>query len=412
MGSRNFTTAFSGKDKLQIVLSLSTLIPFVAVIFLGFGGHLPLVVASTAGLTIVAAAFLLAWATESMQFLVSQTFALAVLALIQVLPEYSFEVVLASQGAHNPDILHLATATMTGANRLLIGAGWPVIFLLTYLASRRAGSRINEVVLDRRQSIEVFFLLVSTAYSFLIVAKRTLAVFDAIILVSLFVAYLYLGYRVPPEVDTNPNLLHGPAQAVSSLRGPSKILVILAFLGFGGFVIFFGAEPFIESLIAVAAVIGISAFFFAQWIAPILTEFPEGVTVSYWANTVRFAPMALGNLISSKVNQWTLLVATIPIAYGISLGSASPISLTDLQVLEILLTAAQSLYAVVVLLDLKFWLRDAAILSILFWIQFFVPPVRLEVSIAYLVLAAVEIFRHRERLKVLSDFWSIVKKRD
>jgi len=409
MTSTNFGAAFSWKDRLQVLLSFATLIPFVAVIFLGVGGHLPPIVATTTGLSIVAAAFLLAWATESMTLLVPQTFALAILALIQVLPEYSLEVVLASQGAHNSTILHLATATMTGANRLLIGAGWPIIFLLTYLASRRTGSPVNEIILDRRQSIEVFFLIVSTAYSFLIVAKRSLDILDAVILVSMFIAYLYLGYRAPAEKDANAALLHGPAQAVSSLRGPAKLLTIVAFLGFGGFVIFFGAEPFIKSIIAVSAVIGISAFFFAQWVAPVLTEFPEGVTVSYWASTVRFSPMAFGNLISSKVNQWTLLVATIPIAYSISLGSVSAIRLTDEQVLEILLTGAQSLYAVVTLLDLRFGSKDAVILSVLFWIQFFLPPIRLEVSIAYLLLATFEFFRHREKLKVLSDFWSVVK---
>ena len=50
------------------------------------------------GLAVVGAAFLLAWAAEVLQLDVSQGLALAVLALIAVLPEYAVDFVVHLEG--------------------------------------------------------------------------------------------------------------------------------------------------------------------------------------------------------------------------------------------------------------------------------------------------------------------------
>ncbi|HLQ21018.1 MAG TPA: hypothetical protein VK127_01795, partial [Nitrososphaerales archaeon] len=59
--------------------------PFVATVVFGFGRDSALIVVVVTGLGMAAASFELAWGTESLQFVVSQVLALAVLATLQVL---------------------------------------------------------------------------------------------------------------------------------------------------------------------------------------------------------------------------------------------------------------------------------------------------------------------------------------
>lgn len=395
-------STFSASEKFIIFGLASTLLPFIAVIFLGWGSSIPLIVAAVTGISIVAAAYFLSWATESLQMLVSQAFALAVLALIQVLPEYSFEVVLAWEQR-----LDLAAATMTGANRLLLGLGWPLIFLVAYFSSRRKGKPIDAIQLDKHQSVEVVFLFIATVYSLVICVKASLSLIDSIILVLIYLAYIVVALRIPSE-GGNEEAMRGPALKISTLEPRKKGIAIFALLFFGAFVIFFGAEPFIHSLMSIASSLGISEYFFVQWFAPFLSEFPESLTAFIWAGTVILASMGLANLISSKLNQWTLLIATIPIAYNLSLGHIEVIMLNPQQVEEILLTSAQTFYGVISLADLRFGFREAIPLITLFLIQFFFPETRLAVTAIFFILALYELYIQRNKLTILSEFTKIV----
>lgn len=393
-------STFTRGDRLQVLVLLICLVPFVATIFLGVAADDPWAVVLSTGLAIASAGFALAWGTESLQFIVSQALALAVLAVVNVLPEYSVEVVLAYRGATDPTLLHYATASMTGANRILLGLGWPVVFLLNYVSSRRAGRPEGALVLERAQGTGVAFLAIATLYSFVIAAKGTLGPEDALVYLSIFAVYVYAAGRMPARSGELAEELEGPSKAVSGLKGPFKVLAIAFFVALGGAAIAFGSEPFIASFLALASSLrlaGSTQYLLIQWLTPVLTELPEAVTVFYWAATTGKAPMALSSLISSKLNQWTILVATIPAVYDVALGGFGSIHLTPLQVEEILLTAAQSLYGVVCLLDLKLGKFDASALLGLFLLQFFVPEVRLEVTAAYLVLAAFEFARNPDR---------------
>lgn len=53
-----------------------------------------------------------------------------------------------------------------------------------------------------------------------------------------------------------------------------------------GFILYFGADPFVDSVLEVAREIGVSEFFLIQWAAPFLSEFPESLTAFLWALTV------------------------------------------------------------------------------------------------------------------------------
>jgi cation:H+ antiporter len=80
--------SFTARDRLKICVLAATAIPFVLVVIGKIGFANPFLVMGTTGLAIVAAAFFLSIATESLQTVVSQALALAILALIQVLPEW------------------------------------------------------------------------------------------------------------------------------------------------------------------------------------------------------------------------------------------------------------------------------------------------------------------------------------
>src|SRR6185437_13642325 len=133
------------------------------------GAHLaPAMQAAVAGLALVAAAFLLAWAAEAAQTVIAGGLAIALLALITVLPEYAVDIIFAWQAAHNPEQAHYAVANMTVANRLLIGVGWSgIVLLAAFVAWRRGvrGAARSGVGLPAHSIIEVVLLLAATAYS-------------------------------------------------------------------------------------------------------------------------------------------------------------------------------------------------------------------------------------------------------
>ena len=106
-----------------------------------------------------------------------------------------------------------------------------------------------------------------------------------------------------------------------------------------------------------------------QWLAPLASEAPELIAVSLLAWSLRSAE-GLGALVSSKVNQWTLLVGFVPLVFAVSAGAFAGLPIDAEQREELFLTAAQTLFAAGLLLDLSLSLRDAAALLGLFLLQF------------------------------------------
>src|SRR5262249_24917277 len=150
-------------------------------------------------------AFLLSWASEVSQLDVPRAFALALLALIAVLPEYAVDVYFAWRAGQDPTYTAFATANMTGGNRLLLGVGWAVPVLAVWL---RFGRR--EVELPRGQSVEVSYLALATVYSFLIPWKGTLSLLDTAILFVIFALYVRAAIRShheEPEIEGPATLL-------------------------------------------------------------------------------------------------------------------------------------------------------------------------------------------------------------
>jgi cation:H+ antiporter len=352
--------------------------------------------AFASGVSIFGAAFLLSWAAELAQLDIPQALALASLALIAVLPEYAVDIYFAWQAGKDPAYISYATANMTGANRLLIGLGWATVVIAFWL---KTGVRM--VTLGKDQKVEVIALAVATLYSLVIPLKGTLSVVDTVCLLALFAVYMVIASRahvVEPELEGPPEMI---AHFVPGVR---RTITLLLF-AYAGLTIFTAAEPFAEGLLEVGRTWGIEEFILVQWLAPLASESPEFIVAILFA--LRGNPQAsMRTLVSSKVNQWTLLIGMLPLAYCLSAGQIAPMQLDSRQVEEILLTAAQSLFAVVVIASFTFSLNEALILLVLFASQlFFVSPeVRYLYSIAYLGLAvAFSVWSRETRVSILSS---------
>jgi cation:H+ antiporter len=372
-----------------------------------------LVAAALFGLGVIGAAFLLAWAAEALELDVSRGLALAVLALIAVLPEYAVDFTFAFKAGTDPEkYAPLALANMTGGNRLLIGVGWPlVVFIAAWRMRSIARSRgysgplDTAVHLDRSRSVEIAFLVLATIYSLTLPLKQHLTLFDAAVLVSLFVAY---GIRVSRAPAEDPDIV-GPAELLAELTTLRRRVVVGLLLAYAALVIVLCAEPFAESLVQTGEQFGVSTFLLVQWVAPLASEAPELLVAGLFAWRLK-TNSGLGTLVSSKVNQWTLLVGTLPIVFVVAGGALSGLPLDRLQREELFLTAAQSAFAVAVLASRSLSVREAWALLVLFLSQFVLGALlpsdlqhleRVSVGIVYLVLAAATLFAQRSSVRPL-----------
>ncbi|HEV8206070.1 MAG TPA: sodium:proton exchanger [Acidimicrobiia bacterium] len=409
------TRPASGHPRRQLIPILGATALTTPAILTRLSGAAPpeWVAAVVFGLGVVGAAFLLAWGAEALQLDVSQGLALALLALIAVLPEYAVDFTFALKAGEDPDkYAPLALANMTGGNRLLIGVGWSLVVLLAAWRITRVaraqgyeGPLETDVTLDRPHAIEIAFLAVASVYSLTLPLKSTLSPVDSVLLVGLFVWYAVRISRAPAE---EPHLV-GPAELIGRLPTATRRAVVALMLVGSAAVILISAEPFADSLVKTGEQFGIDTFLLVQWVAPLASEAPELLVAGLFAWRLN-TNAGLGALVSSKVNQWTLLVGTLPLVFSISAGVLSGLPIDALQREELFLTAAQSIFAVAVLTNRSISVREALALMGLFVTQFVLGGVlpdglraveRIGIGILYLMLAAIVMFQQRRYVRPL-----------
>lgn len=369
------TKSFKSKDLLTLAVIFAVCLQWVFFKFSGIHLSSPWNAISP-GIAIFGAAFMLSWAAELAQFEIPQSLAIAFLALVAVLPEYAVDMYFAWEAGKNPDYIHFATANMTGSNRLLIGVGWAAV-VFAYFFKHHKG----EIKLAPENRLEIKALLLATLYCFSIPFKHSLSWVDSIFLGCIFVWYIYnssKSHHEEPEIE-------GPIEAIAHWkRGPRLIMTILFFV-FSGFVIFISAEPFAEGILEMGRHFGIEEFILVQWLAPLASESPEFIVSIIFALHAKPAA-ALGTLISSKVNQWTLLVGMLPLVYGISAVGFPTMAMDARQSEEIFLTAAQGLFALVIILNLRFSITEAMLLFVLFVTQLFFTSTEARTIYAFVYL--------------------------
>jgi len=327
----------------------------------------------------IGSAFLVSWGAEAAEFLMSQGLALAVLALVQTMPEFAVEAVIAWKAGKDPSMVHLAIANFTGSLRLLTGLGWPMIYGVAAFFSRRKGRKLGRIRLADDHAVEVLGLLPPLAYFVVVWAKSNLSLIDSAILASTYIAYLAVLLRMPAReeeaAETDEEIPRVSRWALS-YTGWKRWAAVLSLLGGGGAVIYFVAEPFLTSMMALAATFGMSQFVFIQWVAPFLSEFPEKTSAFAWAKRITRAPVALLNMVSSNINQWGILSGLLAVIYCVSHGSTEPLPFDAFQRHEILLTIVQAFLGWLFLASMSFEAYEAAGLFVLWLIQFLVPSTR------------------------------------
>ncbi|MEE6209428.1 sodium:calcium antiporter [Salarchaeum sp. III] len=364
---------------LAAVIALT--VPWLVVRGLGLVPSLPVSgVILVSGVAVIGAAFVLTWGAETAEMDVPRSFALAVLAIIAVAPEYAVDALYAWEAGAAPGTpasetaANLAVANMTGANRILVGLGWSIIALYAIYRARvtgddavkhREGFLADSVQLEPRISIEIVFLAAATVYALFIPFLGGIDALDAIVLVGLYAAYVVVILR--GETTHEPQL--GVPGYLQRRSRPRRIAAVLAMFVFSAFVILIAVKPFAKGLETLGPQLGLSSFFMIQWVAPFASESPEFIACAYLVRKLR-TTSAFNALISSKLNQWTLLIGTLVVVYSISLGSYGVLQFSQKQAGEIWLTAAQSFFAVTLLVNFEISLREAVALLGLFALQF------------------------------------------
>lgn len=361
---------------------------------------------------IILAALLIAWAAECGQFYISQGLALAVLAWVQTLPEFAVEAAIALEAAKNPEQMHLITANFTGSLRLFVGFGWPMVYFVALFFSHepayQKGVGFRRIVMEDENSFTILGLVPALLYFLVIYFKGTLTLWDGGILAAIYGAYLWLLNQLPPQAAEGTEDLDRVPRWIMQKPKVQSLVWISALFMTGALILWFAAHPFLDSMLALAVTMGLSQFVFVQWVAPFLSEFPEKLSAFNWARKVSKAPMALTNFVSSSVNQWTVLVATVPFIYSYGVGHPSHIVFDDHQKVEILLTIVQSYLGFLFLVSMDFSMIEAVGLFVLWLVQFFVPGLREEIIWVYGGWAAWESlqlvihFRERNAFRVFS----------
>ena len=383
----------------------------IAVVFIA-PGSLYAVAISTFG-AVIAASLLIAWAAEASEFSISRGLALAIVAIVQTIPEYFVEGTIAWKAGHDPtQWLPNVVANFTGANRLLTGLGWPLIFFTVAIQRRRRGiPGPTSITLRREQSVEQVFLLGASLYYVWILIEGQLTIYDSVVLAGVFVVYMWMLARLPGGKSEPEESLSQASRSLTEIKSKKRrTATIISLFLFGGLTFSLITDSFVVSIQHLAqtfleGLLGAGAVFFTiQWIAPVLSEFPEKVTAFNWARQITLAPVALLNFVSSAVNELTALIALIPIVYIVSSGTFGTIPLDHQQWIEVFLTMSQSIYAGATLLDLNYDLQNAVLLFVLWIVSTAVIEARLLVGILFLVLALYETLRSRGRIVAFSAF--------
>jgi cation:H+ antiporter len=332
---------------------------------------------------ILLSAFVIGWAAETAQTFMSRALAFSILAWLQTLPEFAVEANIAWRQERN-----LMIANLTGSLRLITGLGLPMIFFVHFFFQGvKTKKFIKAIKLDDQDFLSILCVFISILYFVFVWAKGSLTVLDSVVLFVIYGSYLWLLKSFPSHESEEEEDLPWIGKQLVKMQPLPKMLGTGLLFGVGGAALYFSVHPFIDTLQRWSLSLGISTFIFIQWVAPFLSEFPEKVSAFNWARQKNKSPMAVMNMIGSNINQWTMLAGMIPIVFNISLGHLEPVTFDASHKAELLLTIVQSLLVGVLLLDLEFSIGDAALIFVLWFVQFVFSSTREVITWAYLVWA-------------------------
>lgn len=379
-------------------IGLCLLIAAPAIVFRVFGFHPnPVLDLVVFGAAVVAASFLLAWAAEAAQKDISGALAIAILALIAVLPEYAVDLYYAFRSGSDPSYEQFAAANMTGSNRLLLGFGWPLVVIVALAVANRGlrrgdPARRSYLQLPRESRLDVGFLAVLAVLAFVIPFLGHIPIWFGLVLIGAFGFYLWRASHTHSDAEEE---FVGPAKSIAELPQRTRRLTVISLFVIAAAIILTSAEPFAEALVDSGSSLGIDSYFLVQWLAPLASEAPEFIIAVMFALR-GWGAAAIGTLIASKINQWSLLVGSLPLAHFFG-GGGGDLPLDARQVEEFVLTGSQTVMGVAIIMALRFHWWSAASLAAIFAVQFFVTDTggRYILSGIQIAIAIVALIVHR-----------------
>ncbi|AVL97598.1 sodium:proton exchanger [Microbacterium sp. HSID17254] len=383
----------------RILLCLTIAAPAVVFRILAFHPN-PVVDLFVFGAAVVAASFLLAWAAEAAQKDISGALAIAILALIAVLPEYAVDLYYAFRSGSDPDYAQYAAANMTGSNRLLLGFGWPLVVIVALIVANRGlgrgdTRRVSSLGLPVTARLDVGFLGILAVLAFAIPLLGNIPIWFGLVLITGFVLYLWRASRVE---DDGEEEFVGAAADIAGMPTRARRVTVISMFVVSAAIILACAEPFATALVDSGTSLGIDSYFLVQWLAPLASEAPEFIIAVLFALRGMGAA-AIGTLIASKVNQWSLLVGSLPIAHFFG-GGGGDLPLDSRQIEEFVLTGTQTLMGVAIIIALRFHWRSAVALAAIFAVQFFVTDTtgRYILSAIQVLIAVGMLIAHRAHI--------------
>jgi len=325
----------------------------------------PLLALAAFGLAVWCAATMLGWAVEVAELDIAGALALALVAIVALLPEYVVDVLLAYKAGADPSRIPEASANMNGATRLVIGLGLPLVVLLGLRRQRRRAQSPQasglsplqakpprfaslEIPAEQR-SIQAFAVLASLV-AMLGVATGRIHIILGLVLILVFAFFLW--HASQGEVE-EPELV-GVAEVIGALAKRRRWTVITAMFVLAAVTILLVADPFVESLRSVGEQFGLPNYLLIQWLAPLASEAPEFIIALTLAAHGRTAA-AVAMLTTAVVNQWSALVGSLPIAFKLGGGGwALPLTMeSGRQMQEFALTASLTLLVIAFLVSLR-----------------------------------------------------------
>ena len=322
-----------------------------------------------------------------------QTGLLLVLALVAVIPELAFDTTLAWYNGQRTglDQAILAMSATAGGSQTIVGLAWPAALILLWL--RNGGRRL---ALGMGHRAALWFILLATLYALTIYLRGSITVLDTSVLLLLFGAYVWTMFWHRPTTGSVDN------DQSSSLRAIAVVTVVASAS--------LATIPLAEWLLPEMTSAAGESFLPNLWTAPFLWKAPLIIAASALVWTSR-EHRAAALLLSTQVCLLTVVLGSLPLAFtlnSLGAGALEGFPLEEEQRTQLLLTAAQSLFLIVVLARMTVGLKGATALLVTFVLQVllrvFIGPQSAAAPVAvYLGAALVMLVVDRERLDLLLE---------
>lgn len=331
---------------------------------------------------LIVASFLLSYGAEHLSAkygarFIGRTF----MSVATTLPEIAIVIYATADGFYGT-----AIGAGLGSNLFMMTLGLAIMLLIATTRLSKAplkGIDVSVFKLDK-----IFLIVTSTASAALFVNGYDYI--DGFIFTGLFLAYLILAFREMrrekrrdsqhrANQNTDQHTLANMPEAHADGRRLDKSMLkgVLIFV-IGTIGIFFGAEPFIESLQGLAVDSGVSVVVLAVIISPIAGEMPEKLSMMILARKgAAGASIAVANVLGSKILNNTLLLAVAVFGAINHAGFFAQIERTPILTYQMILVTSVTIIALIPMFKKEIGLKVGIILAAMYGVsillQFLLP---------------------------------------